>query len=105
MTAELAEPQRWRANRWYAWIALVLATQFGLIFWLGKPQQVIPRRPDDLAPLLQLTGPDAAKALTLNDPTLLLCRTWKAFLAQPGLPSLYKNSALMFGPSHRVSSP
>jgi len=70
MTGELAEPQRWPANRWYAWTAFVLAIQFGLILWLGKPQPVAPRRSADLAPLLQLTGPDAAKALTLNDPTL-----------------------------------
>jgi TonB family protein len=70
MIQEVAEPQRWPASRWYGLIALVLATQFGLIFWLGKSRPVVTSPPADLAPLLQLAGPGAIQVLALNDPTL-----------------------------------
>jgi hypothetical protein len=47
----------------------VLVVQFGLIFWLGKPQPIPPQF-TDLAPSLQLVGPDANQVLGLTDPTL-----------------------------------
>jgi hypothetical protein len=69
MTNELAEPKRWSASRWWTMVALVLAAQFGLILWLGKPQPFSPRV-NDFAPSLQLAGPGANKILAFNDPTL-----------------------------------
>ncbi len=71
MIQELAEPRRWPRDRWWTWIAVVLAIQLGLIFWLGKPQPVAPRA-GDFAPSLQIpiVGPEAAQLLALTDPTL-----------------------------------
>jgi TonB family protein len=70
MIQEVAEPQRWSARRWYGLIALVLAAQFGLIFWLGRPQRVLSPPPADFAPLLQLSGTGSVQVLALSDPTL-----------------------------------
>lgn len=69
MTGQTVEPQPWSTTRWGTLIGLVLATQLGLIFWLGRPQRVSPSVPE-LAPTLQLTEPRAAQVLALNDPTL-----------------------------------
>jgi len=70
MIQDVAEPQRWPPGRWYTLIAIVLAAQFVLILWLGKPRPVVLHPPADLAPLLQLAGPGASQTLAFNDPTL-----------------------------------
>jgi hypothetical protein len=69
MTHEVLELQRWPTGRWWARIALVFLAQLGLIFWLGKPQPVIPPR-NEAASTIRLAGPAAAQFLALTDPTL-----------------------------------
>lgn len=101
MISEAIEPQRWSAARWWALVGLVLVTQFGLIFWLGKPHSVAPARTDSV-PVLELScgagsgvdhwtwngSVDPASALSnltpaqvmaLADPTLLALPHWEGF--------------------------
>jgi hypothetical protein len=47
-----------------------MSGQLGLIFWLGKPREAVRPAQADLAPLLQLTRPEAAQNLVFSDPTL-----------------------------------
>lgn len=84
MTHESAEPQSWTANRWWALISLVFATQLGLILWLGRPQPSV-SVPNDVAPLLQLAGEETAKVLALSDPTLFALPHREGFSGQAWL--------------------
>jgi hypothetical protein len=83
MISEAIEPQRWPASRWWTLIGLVLAAQFGLIFWLGKPH-VAARPPADSAPSLELSGPGAATVVALTDPSLLASLRREGFFGSSG---------------------
>jgi TonB family protein len=88
MIADLAEPQRWKASRWWAIIGLVFITQLGLIYWLGKPNHsLVVRNNQSLA--FQLTspnaGPEALEALALSDPTLFALPHREGFSGQAWL--------------------
>lgn len=69
MTQELVQPRPWPGRRWWTLVALVFMIQLGLIFWLGKPESVVPQ-PAELVPSLRLLSPGAAPMLALTDPTL-----------------------------------
>ena len=83
MISPAMEPQGWSTNRWWALIALVLAAQFALILWLGKPHPSASSRAD-FAPTLELTGPGAAQVVSLTDPSLLPLLRREGFFASPG---------------------
>ena len=89
MTSAPAEPGRWRASRWGSILALVLAFQVVLIFWLGKPGSVPARRVAE-APTYHLLGDSSNLWLTLQDPTLFALPHQEGFsgmawLENPGL--------------------
>jgi len=68
--SDSVEPRTWSRRQWWSLIALVLAAQFSLIFWLGR-RETPPSIPTDIAPGLRLVGDGAAEELALIDPTLL----------------------------------
>lgn len=69
MSTAAVEPLRWSGRRWWVVLALVMAAQVGLIFWLGERKFATPR-PPARAPVLSLLKQDSTELLTLNDPTL-----------------------------------
>jgi hypothetical protein len=82
MSDQLTESWRWTGGRWWAWIALVFASQLGLIFWLGKPRPVGSTLTEP-APLVRLVGSGAAQLLAFSDAPTLLALTDPTLFALP----------------------